>query len=228
MLRWPKSPISSYTCWFRHWLSFIILASSCSDLFVVIKVSWIWVSSSLISFKEKLDRRFDKSSSFFDFVSGFFVIFHCFIFERLIDNRCPSLFEIFQQFEYFPVAFAAQFIISASTQSLSLLSWYLMVECGFNFFIDCERCGDVFSFRGSVVMTVVRVNIVLWFQMGGMFMMNILVDIAAELIFQMNMRIEWYFQMKMMNVMALVLYYGCFPGHQKILSQCHMFAVCFR
>ena len=103
-----------------------------------------------------------------------------------------------------------------------------MLECGFNFFIDCERCGDVFSFRGSVVMTVVRVNIVLWFQMGGMFMMNILVDMVAELIFQMNMRIEWYFQMKMMNVMALVLYYGCFPGHQKILSQCHMFAVCFR
>ena len=82
-------------------------------------------------------------------MSGSFVISHCFIFERSIDNRCPSLFEIFQQFEYFPVAFPAQFIISASIQLLSLLSLYLIVECGFNFFIDWEYCGDVFGFRGS-------------------------------------------------------------------------------
>ena len=82
---WPKSTISSYTilsytCLFRHWFSSIILASSCSDLFVVVKVSWIWVSSSFISFKNKLDRRFDNSSSFFDFILGCFVISPLFYF----------------------------------------------------------------------------------------------------------------------------------------------------
>ena len=71
---WSKSSISSYTCSFRHRLSSIILASSCCNLFVVINVSWIWVSSSFISFKDRLDRRFDNSSSFFDFVWGSFVI----------------------------------------------------------------------------------------------------------------------------------------------------------
>ena len=133
---------------FRHWLSYIILASSCYDLFILNKVSWIWVSSSFISFKDRLDRPFDNSSSFFDFVLGSFVISHCSIFARPVDNRCPSLLEIFQQFEYFPVAFPVRFIISAFIQLLSLLSSYLMVECGFNFFIGCECC-DIFSFRVS-------------------------------------------------------------------------------
>ena len=77
--------------------------------------------------------------------------------------------------------------------------------------------------------------------MGKMIVMNILVDMMAELNFQMDMTVEWDFQMDMavewdfqmdmavewdfqmsvMNVMALVLYYGCFLDHQKILSQCH-------
>ena len=78
-----------------------------------------------------------------------FVISHCSIFERSIGNRCPSLFEIFQHFEYFPVAFLARFFISAFIQLLSLLSLYLIVECGFNFFIDCECCDDMFGFRVS-------------------------------------------------------------------------------
>ena len=131
---WPKSSISSYTCSFRHWLSSIILASSCCDLFVVIKVWWIWISSSFNSFKDRLDRRFDNSSSFFDFVLDSFVISHCSIFERSVDNCYPSLFEIFKQFEYLSVAFPAQFIISAFIQLLSLLSLYGMVECDFSFF----------------------------------------------------------------------------------------------
>ena len=59
------------------------------------------------------------------------------------------MFEIFQQFEYFPVAVHAWVIISASIQLLSLLSLYLLVECGFNFFTDCECCGDMFGFRVS-------------------------------------------------------------------------------
>ena len=71
------------------------------------------------------------------------------------------------------------------------------------------------------------VNIVLWFQKDGMIEMKILVDMVVELNFQMDVRVEWDFQMSVMNMMALVLYYGCFLGHQRILSQCHMLVVCF-
>ena len=64
-----------------------------------------------------------------------------------------------------------------------------------------------------------------------MIVMNILVDMMAELNlqmdmtvewdFQMDMTVEWDFQMSVMNVMALVLYYGCFLDHHQILSHCH-------
>ena len=67
-----------------------------------------------------------------------------------------------------------------------------------------------------VVMTVMSVNVVLWFQM------------VFELNFQMDMTVELDFQISVMNVMALVLYCGCFLDHQTILSQCHMIVVCFR
>ena len=63
--------------------------------------------------------------------------------------------------------------------------------------------------------------------MGKMIVMNILVDMMAELNFQMDMTVEWGFQMSSMNMIALVLYYGCFLDHQKILNQCHMAVVFF-
>ena len=78
-----------------------------------------------------------------------------------------------------------------------------------------------------VVVTVMSVNVVMWFRMGEMIVMNILINMMVELNFQMNMTIEWDFQMSVMNVMALVLSCGCFLDHQKILSQCHMVVVCF-
>ena len=73
--------------------------------------------------------------------------FYCSVFERSINNSCPSLFEIFQQFENFPLASLVRFIISASIQLLSLLRWFHMMECGFNFVIDCKCCDGIFGFR---------------------------------------------------------------------------------
>ena len=48
--------------------------------------------------------------------------------------------------------------------------------------------------------------------------MRILVDVVVELNIQMNMMIEWDIQISVMNVMGLVLYYGCFLDHQTILG----------
>ena len=43
--------------------------------------------------------------------------------------------------------------------------------------------------------------------------------------FQMDVTVELDFKMSVMNVMALVLYYGCFLDHQTILSQRHIIVV---
>ena len=43
--------------------------------------------------------------------------------------------------------------------------------------------------------------------------------------FQMDITVELDFKMSVMNVMALVLYYGCFLDHQTILSQHHITVV---
>ena len=64
--------------------------------------------------------------------------------------------------------------------------------------------------------------------MGKMIVMNIQVDMVAELIFQMSVTVELDFQMSVMNVITLVLYYGCFLDHQKIPNQCHIVVVRFR
>ena len=134
------------------------------------------------------------------------------------------MFEIFQQFEYFPFAFPARFIISASIQLLSLLWWSVFLT--FLLIVNVVVICLVLEF--PVVMTVMTVNVVLLFRMGKMIVMNVLVDMMAELNFQMDMTVEWDFQMSVMNVMALVLYYVCFLDHQKILDECHMAVVHFR
>ena len=54
--------------------------------------------------------------------------------------------------------------------------------------------------------------------MGELILMRILVDVVVELNIQMNMMIEWDIQISVMNVMGLVLYYGCFLDHQTILG----------
>ena len=43
--------------------------------------------------------------------------------------------------------------------------------------------------------------------------------------FQMDVTVELDFKMSVMNVMALVLYYGRFLDHQTILSQRHIIVV---
>ena len=70
-------------------------------------------------------------------------------------------------------------------------------------------------------MAVMSMTVVLWFQMSMMIVMNILVDMVVELNFQVDMMVEWDFQVNVINVMVLVLYYGCFLDHQTILTQCH-------
>ena len=56
-----------------------------------------------------------------------------------------------------------------------------MVKCGFN--IDCECCDDMFGFRVSGCDDCDECELVLWFRMGEMFVVNILVDMVVELNF---------------------------------------------
>ena len=134
------------------------------------------------------------------------------------------IFEIFQQFEYFLVAFPARFIISASIQLPSLIGLYLMVGWGFNFFINCECCDDLFGFRVVSCDDCDECGCCVVVSNGwDDCVMNILVDMVAEFNFQMDMMVGQNFQMSVMNMMALVLWYGCFLDHQTI-----MIAVSFR
>ena len=64
--------------------------------------------------------------------------------------------------------------------------------------------------------------------MGELILMRILVNVVVELNIQMNMMIEWDIQISVMNVMGLVLYYGCFLDHQTILGQCHVIVFHFQ
>ena len=109
-----------------------------------------------ISFNDRFDRRFSKSSSFLVVTSDSFVTFHCFTLGRSIDFCSPYSSEIFQQFEYFPVALPARFKILAVSQSLELLSLYLMSELGFIFLV----CWDVSGIMiGCVVVVDVCVDV---------------------------------------------------------------------
>ena len=47
----------------------------------------------------------------------------------------------------------------------------------------------------AVVMTVMSVNVALWFRMSEMIVMSILVDMVTEMNFHMDRTVKWDFQM---------------------------------